>query len=525
MQYYLSLFLRRLHIVIGMLALGALVSILLMRILPPVYLADALLVVESEQIPGDLASSTVRTQPTEQMQIIRQRVLTRETILEMVNRLQVYAPVGDRPVKAMTADEIVDDMRERITIQTTGGTVQRGAQEATIVTVSFEAPRPELAASVTNEVVTLILKEDVEMRTKVARETLQFFQTEVTRLEQDLVARRAEIVKFKETHRDALPDTLTFRQEQVVALETERLTLTREISDLNAERDRLRRVHGAQTATFSETEQDLRARLDALRGELAGLPADDLKVPALRAEISVTEDKLSAAESGDSVKPRNAFDLRLTDLNDRLATLESRRADMDAMIQKLRDTILATPLNGVALDTLQHDYDSVRAQYDMTVAKKAEAETGDMIEALSKGQRITVIEPAVPPQDPQRPSRMLLAAGGTFGGLMLGIGAVLGLDLLKPGSRSASDLTARLGITPLSVIPIMHSRQQRRKRTLLLTLALSFVAGLLLAGVVFIHRNYLPLDILFRGVFDTLMNLVTYDWPPSPAVIPFPTVA
>jgi uncharacterized protein involved in exopolysaccharide biosynthesis len=524
MQYYVSLFLRRLHIVIGFLALGALVSILLIRILPPVYMADALLVVESEQIPDDLASSTVRTQPTEQMQIIRQRVLTRETILEMVNRLQVYAPVGDRPVKAMTADEIVDNMRERISIETTGGTVQRGAQEATLVRVSFEAPSPQLAASVTNEVVTLILKEDVEMRTKVARDTLQFFQSEVTRLEQDLVARRSEIVKFKETHRDALPDTLTFRQEQVVTLETERLTLTREISDLNAERDRLRRVHGAQTTELSVSEQELRTQLDRLRAEVDALPADDLKMPELRAEIALTEDRLSSAEAGEAPKPRNAFDLRLTDLNERLATLESRRADMDAMIQKLRDTILATPLNGVALDTLQHDYDSVRAQFDMTVAKKAEAETGDMIEALSKGQRITVIEPAVPPQDPQRPSRMLLAAGGTFGGLMLGVGAVLGLDMLKPGIRSAADLTARLGITPLSVIPIMQSRRQRRKRVLLLTLALSFVAGLMLAGMFFVHRNYLPLDILFRGVFDMLKNLITLDLPTRPTPS-FPTVA
>ena len=275
MQYYVSLFLRRLHIVIGFLALGALASILLIRILPPVYMADALLVVESEQIPDDLASSTVRTQPTEQMQIIRQRVLTRETILEMVNRLQVYAPVGDRPVKAMTADEIVDNMRERISIETTGGTVQRGAQEATLVRVSFEAPSPQLAASVTNEVVTLILKEDVEMRTKVARDTLQFFQSEVTRLEQDLVARRSEIVKFKETHRDALPDTLSFRQEQVVALETERLTLTREIADLNAERDRLRRVHGAQTSALSVSEQELRTQLERLRAELDALGRPD----------------------------------------------------------------------------------------------------------------------------------------------------------------------------------------------------------------------------------------------------------
>ena len=87
-----------------------------------------------------------------------------------------------------------------------------------------------------------------------------------------------------------------------------------------------------------------------------------------------------------------------------------------------------------------------------------------------------------------------------------------------------ADLTARLGITPLSVIPIMQSRRQRRKRVLVLTLALSFVAGLMLAGMFFVHRNYLPLDILFRGVFDMLKNLLTLDLPPQPTPS-FPTVA
>ena len=504
MHYYLSLFIRRLHIVVAMLAVGVLAGIVLMRVLPPVYVSDALLVVESEQIPDDLASSTVRTEPTEQMQIIRQRVLTRETIMEMVNRLQVYAPTDGRPQKVMTADEIVEDMRERIVIETTGGPVQRGKQEATLVAVSFEANRPELAAAVTNEVVTLILKEDVEMRTKVARETLQFFETDVTRLEQELVKRRAEIVSFKETHRNALPDTLSFRQEQVATYEQERLALNRDISDLTAERDRLRRVHGAQAATVNAPAQALRDKLEGLRTELADLPADDPAVPALREQIAATEDSLAEAEAKDTGKTRNAYDLRLTELDERAATLESRRAELEGLIKTLNDSILATPLNGIALDTLQHDYDNVRTQFDIAVAKKAEAETGDMIEALSKGQRITVIEPAVPPTEPERPSRLLLAAGGTFGGLMLGVGLVLGLDLLKPGIRGPADLTQKLGITPLAVIPIMRSRTQRRKRVMLVTLALSFVVGLMIAALYFVHVNYVPLDVILRRMFSDL---------------------
>lgn len=460
LQYYLSLFLRRIHIVIAGLAIGVVAAAALIRILPPVYEADALLIVESEQIPDDLAASTVKTEPTEQMQIVRQRVLTRETILEMVNRLKVYAPTDGRAPEVMSADEIVDNMRERIVIETTGGTVQRGAQQATIVAVKFEAPRPDLAAAVTNEVVTLIMKEDVQMRTGVARDTLKFFETEVSRLDQELARRRAEIVAFKEQHRDALPDSLPFRQEQVANYQAELLSLEQEARRVTADAERLRRLHGARNRD---------------------------------------------SDTDDSSRPRTSYDLRLADLDEQLADLERRKTEIKAVVDRMMADIIATPVNGVQLDTLQLNYENVRAQFDTAVQNKAAAETGDMIEALSKGQRITVIEQAVPPDRPKRPNKLLLAAGGVMGGLMLGIGMVFLGDLMKPGIRGPADLTARLGITPLAVIPIMLSEAQRRKRRLRLLAALSFLLGLIIVGLYVIHVQYMPLDLMFGAWADGAM--------------------
>ena len=169
-RFYLSLFLRRLHwfIIVAVLVSG--VGIALARYLPTVYIAQAMLVVESEQIPDNLAASTVQTQATEQLQIIQQRILTRDTLIDMANRLQIYAPASGKPAPPMDADKLVEDLRKRIKIITSGGTVAGTVAQATLVAVSFEAPTAALAASVTNDVVTQILKTDVEMRTGSARQ-------------------------------------------------------------------------------------------------------------------------------------------------------------------------------------------------------------------------------------------------------------------------------------------------------------------------------------------------------------------
>ena len=66
----------------------------------------------------------------------------------------------------------------------------------------------------------------------------------------------------------------------------------------------------------------------------------------------------------------------------------------------------------IALEALQRDYANARAQYDQAEANRARAETGDMIEALAKGQRISVIEQAIAPQAPESPNRPIVALAG-----------------------------------------------------------------------------------------------------------------
>jgi hypothetical protein len=50
----------------------------------------------------------------------------------------------------------------------------------------------------------------------------------------------------------------------------------------------------------------------------------------------------------------------------------------------------------------------------------------------------------------------------------------------------------------------MRSRTQRRKRVMLVTLALSFVVGLMIAALYFVHVNYVPLDVILRRMFSDL---------------------
>lgn len=506
LKFYLSLFLRRLPYFLILVALGSALGLTLARMLPPSYEAQARLLVESPQIPGDLAASTVRIGAREQMQIIQQRILTRANLLEMANRLQVYA--GPTRTGALSADDMVADLRNRIRISVTGGSNPRGPSQAVMATVGFKAPTSALAANVTNEIVTMILQEDVTMRTGVASQTLDFFEQEVARLDQELARRGQEILEFKQANQSALPDSLDFRRNRLGALQERLSQQEREESALKDRRERLvtlfETTGRVDTSGVQQTpeERQLASLQDQRSGLLAVLSPNNPRITVLEAQIAALEAQI-AARSGASDgadAALTAYQVQLADIDGQLEFIADRKAEIETQMADLERTIDATPANAIVLGTMERDYDNVRTQYNQAVARRATAETGDLIETLSKGGRISVIEQAIAPREPSSPNRPLIAAAGVGGGIAAGLGLVILLEVMNAAIRRPVDLSGRLGITPFATLPYMRTRREAAMRRMVILGAMTVVLAGIPAGIWAVHTYYMPLDMLLDKV-------------------------
>lgn len=503
LRFYLSLFLRRLHYFLIIFALGSVIGLTLARILPPVYVAQALLVVESEQIPDSLAASTVQADAVEQLQIIQQRILTRQNLLDMANRLQIYAGSADRPALRLPADEIVEDMRKRIDIFTSGGGSRD--KQVTLIRVGFQAETPQLAAAVANELVTMILRENVTMRTGVTGQTLEFFTEEVSRLDRELGRIGGRILEFKQENAEALPDSLDFRRSRLAAQQERLRDVEREEAGLKDRRSRLvtlfettgRVDAGPTDRRLTPDEQRLESMRRDLDTALLTLSPQNPRIRMLEAQIAAQERVVAAAGGTAGADPgMSAFEIQLADLDGQLAFLAQRREDLAADMTELERTIAATPGNAIALGAMERDFANVQAQYNQAVANKARAETGDTIESLSRGQRISVIEQAVAPREPTRPNRPLIAAAGIGGGLLLGLGLVALLELLDRSIRRPQDLIAGLGITPFATLPLIRNEGELRRRRIVIALAF-FVALVVIPLLLWVlHTRVMPLDLM-----------------------------
>src|SRR4051794_15515663 len=143
LKFYWAVFLRRLPyflVIVAFLTAGA---VTVATILPPVYTSSASMLVEPQQIPGDLAQTTVPVNPYEQAQIIEQRLMTRANLLALARRIGMYEGM-DPP---MSAGAMVGDISKRITFIgfTPDATRSPDTQGATIIGVSFDGPTGEYA--------------------------------------------------------------------------------------------------------------------------------------------------------------------------------------------------------------------------------------------------------------------------------------------------------------------------------------------------------------------------------------------
>ena len=185
-------------------------------------------------------------------------------------------------------------------------TIRPGTPGAIIVGVSFYAPTPAFAAKGANELVSLILQENVRMRTDRASDTLAFFQGEVERLQAALEAQSQKIAEFKTVNVAALPDSMDSRRAQQEREEQRLLDLQREESALKNQRATVvwvfeRTGRASTTVPLSPEEEELQALKSQLLQQQAIYRSNSPQIRVLQTRIAALESLVTEQQAARSV--------------------------------------------------------------------------------------------------------------------------------------------------------------------------------------------------------------------------------
>ncbi len=467
-HFYLSQILRRLPIIIAIVFTTTMAGILYAVSMPPVYRAEARLLIESPQIPDNLAASTVVSTADEILLAIQERIMTRDNLLKIANGHNLFEGMSQR-----TEDQKLTQIGNRVAIYMATNQGNTG-----VVNVSFAASEPELSAVVTNEIAEQVLAWNAELRTKASGNTLDFFEQEVRRLTAELAQQNAEILSFEQEHRDALPESLEYRRTRQASQQERLLQVNRELASLRDRRDRLTELYDqtGQLVTSAEDRTPEEVRLDAARQELASalvvMSPSNPRVKALQLEVASLEEAVKSQLGASSGGKLSAFEVQMLDIDGQITYLADQKTGLETDLQALETSIEATPANSIRLAELQSNYETLRVQYEQAVASLSEARMGDRIEVTDRGQRITVIEKAVPPPYRAEPNRKRITVASFGAGVILSGALLLLLEILNRTVRRPSELVKALGAPPFGTIgyldgaPAPHRWSANRLATL-----------------------------------------------------------
>lgn len=522
LRYALGVLKRRWWVILIPTVIGGVLATTVAMVIPPVYQSTARILVESQQIPQDLARSTVTVNAAQSVNFIEQRLTTRQNLLDLADRFDVFAGRED-----LSPTERVQEMRAAIRFASASAG-RRRSRNVTSIEIGFSANDPQIAADVANALLTQLLEQNVEQRSAQASETLEFFTNEVRRFETELTQLENRIALFKQENADALPGSLALRRNTIDQLEQSIADGARRSLELQQRRQELEnRIELGLGAAPDDTgrgtplERELASLRTTLAQRRAILSDTHPTIRSLQARIAALEQTAFPESAADTDAPgerapSQAVQLvsAIEQIDAELTRIADERDEAEARIAQLEASIARTPEIELELRSLERDYSVAQARYQEALRKQADAETGERLEVNQQAERLEVIEQPQAPDSPVSPNRVFIAGAGSAVSIALGLGLAVLLEILNPALRTARDLERALDIRPLMTIPYIRTQAELARRRWLIRIAVLVVLAAPPLALFLVDRFVLPLPVLVeelleRTGLDTYLNLIS----------------
>ncbi|WP_160152890.1 lipopolysaccharide biosynthesis protein [Microbulbifer sp. ALW1] len=508
---YLGIFKRRWPIMVPPFLLIFGLAIIVALKIPATFHSKGTILIESQKIPDDLIRSTVSSYAEERIQVIQQLVMTRENLLNVIDKYDLFSDVRGN----LSSSEQLDLMRQKVSIaKVTGDSGSNRGRTTLAFTVGFEDRSPKVAHAVANELVTLFLEENVKARTRRASETTEFLTQEATKLKTELESIEEKIANYKQENSDSLPEHLDLHikmlertEASILAQERDIKSATDELRLLQLEQRAIRRGVGvdSQPNTPLSREQELAVAEEYLAR--LKVRYSELHPDVIRQQHHIQNIKLlaesSAATGSSNALPNSAENLDSARIQAKIASAIGREESLERELQQLENErnrlesiIIQTPQVQRALISLNRNYENTLKKYKEIQSKEIEAKIAESLEEAKKAERFSVLEPPILPESPIKPNRKKIAAAGFVLAVAGALGLVLLLELKGGQLFGARPLTHLIGERPLVVIPYVASSEELVHAKIVKRGIIAGGALTTLAVLTGIHFLLMPLDIL-----------------------------
>jgi polysaccharide biosynthesis transport protein len=469
-------------ILAGWIAVSVAAYFVVMR-MPPVYTAEAFILVDAQKIPERFVASTVSGDIQDRLTTISQGILTSARLKKIIDDYDLYREERQTHV----FEEVLQMMRTDISYKLERGWTNN---KPGAFRVGFQGPDAAVVAQVANRLANLYIEENLRTREVQAEGTSEFLGTLVEEAKKKLDTLEATVSAYKVRHNGELPEqqgaltaalnrlqmeqngnrdalararesksmlenTLHLAESSLQALSQQRPAAS---NSTEAPRDFTALPAGQAAQAAARPSDTLRAQLEQLRARYGEAHPDvkRLRVELARAlKAEAVEDAApppppvtAAAQVLPAPAPRpvnqaNAFEIgqareRVSVIKAQIANtqkeIEGRTADQERMQRELtvyQSKLTNVPLREQEMQQITRDYEITKGNYRSLLDKQISAEMSTDMERRQKSERFTIIDPARIPEKPTKPNRPFFFLLGSACGIMMSLSLAIGQEIRK----------------------------------------------------------------------------------------------
>jgi len=359
-----------------------------------------------------------------------------------------------RDAPAAPTEPLPDEVIDEIVLGNLMGRISVGRVGTTyLLDVTASSTSPEMAARLANAVANQYGLEQLDTKLEATERATRWLAERVEVLQDEVRAKEILVEEFRASSGLLSAQGATLTESNIAMLQTQRVELEREVSQVRARYNSMRRQMERDSGVEALSEVLDSVVITQLKTQLADARR---RVAQLESELGPLHPNLRSArnEVTDFENQIEAEVNRIVDnLQVEVEVAEDQIAGIDRRISIARSNLTRNNSSQVRLNDLERDAEASRAILEEFVARFKETREQDgLIEPDAR-----VLSAASIPGGPASPKKMLNLIIGILLGGCCGFGLAIVLEVFNNKISTVEDVERKFGVPSLGAIPLIHS--------------------------------------------------------------------
>jgi polysaccharide chain length determinant protein (PEP-CTERM system associated) len=466
---------RRFWFIFLLTVFGGLLGLVATRVLPKRYISKTLVLVEQPEVqPVTPVVPNATDNVNQRLATMQQQILSTARLEPVIRDLNLYQD----DINRLPMEEIVDRLRQAITITPVAPMAETRAQNLPGFTISVVFGNPQTAQEICAMITSMFVQENIAVTTTTDAGTTKFLNDQLDQAKAKLDEQDAKLAAFQRRYVGSLPEdsqtNLNLLNGQTSQLEAATQAVNRAQQDKSfAESILAQQLSSWKASQSGQSPETADQQLQALQAQLIELQSkytnDHPDVIKAKNDIAVLKQKMAESEQQrknaaapdksavPTAEPTQILQLRaqIHQYDQVIRERSAQQDDIKKQIAIYQARVAASPGVEQEYKLLTRDHQTVLDTYNELLKKRDASAMSQQFNQTKQNDRFHVLDPANLPNEPSFPKLPLFAGGGFGGGLLLSLGLSLLLEMHDTSMRSEHDVEVVLHLPVLAMIPVI----------------------------------------------------------------------